>query len=153
MHWKRRRQERKREKREGGEERGRKRREKEGIHISPSYWRRRKEIVASYDVRGRVTVGRFIAFFLVQGRILSREFFPQSVLGGPGAQAVRDCRRGRRGVVGVSGMGKKPRRSRPPGGILAALRDTSSSPSPEISWGAQGNLWLSPGKVLRRVLQ
>ena len=29
-----------------------------------------------------------------------------SVPGGPGAQAVRDCCRGRRGVVGVSGMGK-----------------------------------------------
>ena len=32
-----------------------------------------------------------------------------SVLGGPGAQAVRDCCRGRHGVVGVSGMGKESR--------------------------------------------
>ena len=55
------------------------------------------------------------------------QFELSSVLGGPGAQAVRDCCRGHRGVVGVSGMGKKPRRSRPPGGIWAALRGMSSS--------------------------
>jgi len=58
-----------------------------------------------------------------------------SVLGGPGGQSVRDRWRGRRSVVG-SGMGKKPRRSRPPGGILAALRDMSSSLSHEVPWGA-----------------
>ena len=97
-----------------------------------------------------------------------------SVLGGPGAQAVRDCCRGRHGVVGVSGMGKKsralgvipgtlspggnPRHSDQslvgagPGGILAALRYMSSSLSHEVPWGAQGSLWPSPGKLMRRVL-
>jgi len=43
-----------------------------------------------------------------------------------------------------------PRRSRPPGGTL---RDMSSSLiSHEVPWGAQRQLWPSPGKLLRRVL-
>jgi hypothetical protein len=85
---------------------------------------------------------------------LSTLFQPEllSILGGPGAQAVGDCWRGRRVVVGVSGMGKKPRRSRPPGGTLAALRDMASSLRHEVPLGTQDNLWLSPGKLLRRVL-
>ena len=37
------------------------------------------------------------------------QFELSSVLGGPGAQAVRACCRGRHGVVGVSGMGKESR--------------------------------------------
>ena len=55
-------------------------------------------------------------------------------------------------LLGVGGMGKKPRRSRPSGRILAALRDMSSSLSHEVPWGAQDHLWPSPGKLLRRVL-
>ena len=35
---------------------------------------------------------------------------------------------------------------------MAALRDMSSSFSHEVPWGGQGNLWPSPGKLLRRVL-
>ena len=58
------------------------------------------------------------------------------------------------GGVTCQWQGKKPRRSRPPGGMLAALtrRDMSSSLSHEVPRGAQDNLWPSPGKLLRRVL-
>ena len=91
------------------------------------------------------------------------QFELSSVLGGPGAQAVRDCCRGRHGVVGVSGMGKE---SRALGVIPGTLTRASSEPAPwrdlggymssslshEVPWGAQGNLWPSPAKLLRRFL-
>ena len=35
---------------------------------------------------------------------------------------------------------------------MAALRYMSSSLSHEVPWGAQGNLWPSPGRLMRRVL-
>ena len=57
-----------------------------------------------------------------------------SVLGGPGAQAVRDCCRGRRCVVGVSGMGKEPRDLAVIPGTLARA---SSEPPP---WRDLGGL-------------
>ncbi len=91
-----------------------------------------------------------------------------SVLGGPGAQAVRDCCRGRHGVVGVSGMGKE---SRALGVIPGTLTKASSEPAPWrdlgglerhvilpgppgnlMAEGGPGQLWPSPGKLLRRVL-
>jgi hypothetical protein len=58
-----------------------------------------------------------------------------SVLGGPGAQTVRDCCLGRRGVVGVSGMGKEPRDLAVIPGTLA--RRASSEPAP---WRDLGGL-------------
>ena len=57
-----------------------------------------------------------------------------SVLGGPGDQAVRDCCRGRHGVVGVSGMGKE---SRALGVIPGTLTRASSELAP---WRDLGGL-------------
>ena len=65
-------------------------------------------------------VGNFLHFVKLNNIVNKGGFAPPalstlsqfellSVLGGPGAQAVRDCCRGRHGVVGVSGMGKNSR--------------------------------------------
>ena len=87
----------------------------------------------------------------------------ETAVGGVTASLVSSCGMGKEpralGVVpGTLSPGGNPRHSDQslvgagPGGILAALRYMSSSLSHEVPWGAQGNLWPSPDKLMRRVL-